>query len=275
MPSEKQTFSDDFRRRFSGIARLYGEQGLIKIKNANILVIGIGGVGSWVAEALARTGLSTIALMDMDEVCLSNVNRQIHALTDNVGQSKIAVMGERLKQINPDINIDLIEDFLDKENIQQYLHQQYDFVVDAIDSVISKAALIAHCKRHKIPILTIGGAGGQRDPGKIKIRDLAKTTGDPLLAKVRNELRRHYRFSRNVKRPFDIKAIYSDEQLYYPQGDGSVLKSRPEQMDSSKMDCQNGFGAASFVTASFANMAVSFILEKITAKNPSHKLRLD
>jgi len=264
MSSKNQNFSEDYFRRFAGMARLYGTAGLKKIQQAKFLIIGIGGVGSWAAEALARSGVETISLMDMDEVCLSNVNRQIHALTDNVGHTKTTVMADRLKQINPNIQINVIDDFLNKNNIEHYINHENDYIIDAIDGVISKSALIAHCKRQKIPLLTVGGAGGQRNPSAIKIKDLSRTSGDPLLSKVRNELRRHYNFPRNVRNTFGISAVYSDEQLYYPHPDASVSHARPPNMDATQLDCQTGFGAASFVTASFAFKAVSYLLEKIT-----------
>ncbi|HFB66545.1 MAG TPA: tRNA cyclic N6-threonylcarbamoyladenosine(37) synthase TcdA [Aeromonadales bacterium] len=264
MPVSHNNFSASYWHRFSGIARLYGEQGLDKIQNSHIFIVGIGGVGSWVAEALARTGVGEITLMDMDEICISNINRQVHALTSTVGQSKIEVMARRLEDINPEIMVHQIDEFLSRDNIVDYVSKEYDFVVDAIDSVISKAALIVHCKRNKIPMLTIGGAGAQRDPQKIKINDLSRSSGDPLLAKIRNELRRKHNYSRNTQKKFGIQAVYSDEQLYYPQTDGSVCHARPQNMDSAKLDCSKGFGAASFITASFAFVACSHILEKIT-----------
>lgn len=265
MTTSCTNFSAGYWHRFAGIARLYGEQGLDKIHRSHVFIVGIGGVGSWVAEALARSGVGEITLMDMDEVCISNINRQIHAKTSTVGQSKIEAMAERLKDINPEIIVHQIDEFLTRDNIVDYVSEEYDFVVDAIDSVISKAALIVHCKRNKIPILTIGGAGAQRDPQKIKINDLSQSSGDPLLAKIRNELRRKHNYSRNVQKKMGIKVVYSDEQLYYPQADGTVSHARPKNMDNAKLDCSKGFGAASFITASFAFVACSFILEKITS----------
>ena len=199
----------DYQLRFGGIARLYGNNGAEALRQSHFCVIGIGGVGSWVAEAFARNGVGQITLIDLDDLCITNINRQIHALTDTVGQSKVDVMAERIKQINPECQVNIVEDFVTLENIRELLTNSIDYVVDAIDSVNVKSAIIAHCKRNKLPIITIGGAGGQVDPSKIAIADLSQTFQDPLLAKVRNQLRREYNFSRNVKRKFSIDAIFS------------------------------------------------------------------
>ncbi len=258
--------SAGYLHRFSGISRLYGVAGLHKIFAARVCIIGIGGVGSWVAEALVRSGVGQLTLMDMDEICVSNINRQIHALSSTVGQSKVEVMAKRLLDINPELKVKKIDEFLNKENIAEFISAEYDFILDAIDSVISKAALIVHCKRNKIPILTIGGAGGQRDPTQIKINDLSRSSGDPLLSKIRNELRRNYNYSRNVKKKFGVDAVYSEEQLYYPLAGGGVSHARPKNMENAKLDCRGGLGAASFMTASFGFVACSYVLEKIIAE---------
>lgn len=166
----------DNSQRFGGIARLYGEKALQCFQQSHICVIGIGGVGSWAAEALARSGIGQLTLIDMDDVCVTNTNRQIHALQGNVGKLKTEVMAERIRLINPDCQIHIIDDFITEENLQEYVNNRFDFVVDAIDSLRAKVALLAYCKRQKIPLITTGGAGGQMDPTKIAITDLAKTT---------------------------------------------------------------------------------------------------
>ena len=199
----------DYQLRFGGISRLYGNDGATALQESHFCVIGIGGVGSWVAEAFARSGVGQLTLIDLDDLCVTNINRQIHALTDTVGLSKVDVMADRIKQINPECQVNTIEDFITLENVRELLTDSFDYVVDAIDSVNVKSAIIAHCKRNKLPIVTIGGAGGQIDPSKIAIADLSQTFQDPLLAKVRNQLRREYNFSRNVKRKFSINAIFS------------------------------------------------------------------
>lgn len=251
--------------RFGGIERLYGAAGLRLFQRVNICVIGIGGVGSWVAEALVRSGVAKITLIDLDDICITNVNRQIHALTDTVGESKVEVMAQRLKAINPACEVTEVDDFITRENIPELIGEQFDYVIDAIDSVKEKAALIAHCKRRKLGIITVGGAGGQMDPTRIDICDLSKTNHDPLAAKVRSLLRREYNFSKSGRR-FAVDCVYSTEQLVYPQPDGSVCQMKSVQDGNTRLDCSGGFGASTCVTASFAFAAVSRVLQKLIEK---------
>ncbi|MEO0368782.1 MAG: tRNA cyclic N6-threonylcarbamoyladenosine(37) synthase TcdA, partial [Pseudomonadota bacterium] len=208
--------------RFGGTERLYGKQQMSLLASSHICIVGIGGVGSWVAEGLVRSAIGSITLVDLDDICVTNTNRQIHALNSTVGQSKIDVMAARLKEINPNCTVVSVLDFVTAKNVTEHLSTTYDYVVDATDSISAKAAMIAHCKRQKIPIITIGGAGGQTDPTQIKVADLTKTIQDPLAAKLRNTLRRDYNFSTNTKRRFAVDCVYSTEQLKYPQADGSV-----------------------------------------------------
>lgn len=253
----------DYQLRFGGISRLYGNTGADIIKHAHFCVIGIGGVGSWAAEALARSGVNKITLIDLDDICTTNINRQIHALSNTVGESKVEVMAERISAINPDCQVHMIEDFVTDENLRTLLDNSFDYVIDAIDSVKIKSAIIAHCKRIKLPIICIGGAGGQTDPTKITIDDLSRTYQDPLLAKVRNQLRRDYNFPRNTKRKFSIDAVYSTEQLVYPDENGEVCQAKQSSNGSTRLDCNTGFGAITHVTASFAFFAVSKALTKL------------
>jgi len=252
----------DYQLRFGGISRLYGNNGANALQQAHFCVIGIGGVGSWVAEAFARNGVGQLTLIDLDDLCVTNINRQIHALTETVGLSKVDVMADRIKQINPECQVNVIEDFVTLENVQSLLPSSIDYVIDAIDSVQVKCAIIAHCKRNKLPMITIGGAGGQIDPSKIAIADLSQTFQDPLLAKVRNQLRREYNFSRNVKRKFSIDAIFSSEQLRYPDNDGNVCHAKQATDGAMRLDCSGGFGAATHVTACFAFFAVGKAIDK-------------
>ena len=256
----------DNSQRFGGIARLYGEKALQCFQQSHICVIGIGGVGSWAAEALARSGIGQLALIDMDDVCDINTNRQIHALQGNVGKLKREVMAERIRLINPDCQIHIIDDFITEENLQEYVNNRFDFVVDAIDSLRAKVALLAYCKRQKIPLITTGGAGGQMDPTKIAITDLAKTTQDPLAAKVRADLRRKFGFSRDPKKKFGIPCVYSTEQLTYPDGAGGTCSAKASSDGNMKMDCASGFGATTVVTATFGFVAVSYVLKKLATK---------
>ncbi|WP_042144355.1 MULTISPECIES: tRNA cyclic N6-threonylcarbamoyladenosine(37) synthase TcdA [unclassified Pseudoalteromonas] len=257
--------NESSKMRFGGIQRLYGEQQADLLMQAHFCVIGIGGVGSWVAEALARTGLGNITLIDLDDLCVTNINRQIHALTDTIGESKTEAMSARLKQINPEINVTEIDDFLTTDNLFEYING-FDYVIDCIDQVKVKAALIYHCKRNKLPIITMGGAGGQTDPSEIKFGDVAKTTNDPLLSKVRYLLRKQYNFTTNPKRKFGIDCVFSTEQLVYPSKDGSVCTTKQNADGSLTMDCANGFGSATMVTGSFAFFAASKSIRKYLDK---------
>lgn len=264
-------YTTDYQTRFAGIARLYGAAALAHFQQSHVVVIGIGGVGSWAAEALARSGIGEITLIDLDDVCVSNINRQLHALTDTIGQDKVAVMAERILQINPQCKVNQVEDFIAPDNMAQLLGGKIDYVLDAIDSVKAKVALIAWCKRQKIPLITTGGAGGQLDPTQIQLADLTLAYNDPLLAKVRNMLRRDHNFSRNPKRRFGVDCVFSTEQLRYPQADGSVCQQKPAVNEDSsgtamRLDCSGGFGAATVVTASFGLAAVSRILIKLQKK---------
>jgi tRNA threonylcarbamoyladenosine dehydratase len=260
----------DYQLRFGGISRLYGVQGAGVLQQASVCVVGIGGVGSWIAEALARNGIGNITLIDLDDICTTNMNRQIHALSSTIGQDKVAVMAARIKEINPECNVFEIDDFVTEENLSTVINSSFDYVIDAIDSVNIKTKIIAHCKRNKVPVITIGGAGGQVDPTKIQRCDLSKTFQDPLLAKLKNQLRREHNFPRSDlpkvgKRKFGIEAIFSTEQLIYPDATGGVCLAKPSKDRSMRLDCNSGFGAATHVTATFAFFAVARVIEKILA----------
>ncbi|WGE63517.1 tRNA cyclic N6-threonylcarbamoyladenosine(37) synthase TcdA [Actinobacillus equuli subsp. haemolyticus] len=247
---------DNYEQRFGGIGRLYTPEGLAKLRQVHICVIGIGGVGSWAVEALARSGIGKITMIDMDDICVTNINRQIHAMTGTVAQLKTEAMKERIERINPECVVEIIDDFITPENIPEYLNRGYDYVIDAIDSVKTKAALIAYCKRNKIRMITTGGAGGQTDPTQIQITDLSKTIQDPLASKVRSLLRKEYNFSQNPKRKFGIDCVFSTQPLIFPKmGEGCEV--------SATMNCANGFGAVTMVTATFGFFAVSRVIDKL------------
>ncbi|BAE75234.1 tRNA threonylcarbamoyladenosine dehydratase [Sodalis glossinidius str. 'morsitans'] len=258
--------SDAWLQRFGGTARLYGRDALAVFAAAHVCVIGIGGVGSWAAEALVRTGIGAITLIDMDDVCVTNINRQIHALRDRVGQPKIAVMAERLAAINPECRVTAIDDFITADNVAQRLNGGFDYVIDAIDSVRAKAALLAYCRRYKIPVVCVGAAGGQTDPTRIQVVDLAKTIQDPLAAKVRDRLKQKFQVVKNSKGKLGIDCVFSSEQLVYPQLDGSVCASPSTAGGAKRMDCASGFGAATMVTATFGFVAVAHALKKMLTK---------
>ena len=259
--------SDSYNQRFGGTRRLYGHSEVDILRASHVCVVGIGGVGSWAVEALARTGIGELTLIDMDDVCVTNINRQIHAMSGTVGQSKIEVMAERIERINPECKVNLIDDFISPENQSQYLSQHYDYVLDAIDSVKAKASLLAYCRSNKIKVITVGGAGGQVDPTQIKVADLTKTIQDPLAKKIKDTLRYRHNFPTNPARKFGIECVFSTEQLKYPQTDGSVCSTKATADGPKRMDCASGFGAATAVTATFGFVAVARIVEKIIQKH--------
>lgn len=265
------TFNQEYIHRFGGIGRLYGNTALSALHRAHFVILGIGGVGSWAAEALARTGVGTLTLVDLDDICVSNTNRQIHTLAPQVGEMKTSVMAQRLRLINPDIQVIETANFIHANNVGDIITSQHHAVLDAIDSSKSKAAVIAFCKRQKKPLITVGSAGGKRDPRAITSADLTRTTNDPLLARVRNTLRREYGFSRNTKRVFSVEAIYSTEQMIYPDGQGETCHEASGLGDGIKLDCSGGFGAATMVTGSFGFIAASRLIEIFLRKTALQK----
>ncbi len=251
----------DAQRRFGGIARLYGQQGLQRFQAARVAVIGIGGVGSWAVEALARSGIGGIALYGLDHIAESNVNRQLHALEGNFGMAKVVAMAQRVAAINPECRVTPVEAFIEAENLAALTQGGFDYVVDCIDSFRIKAALIAACRRSKLPVITVGGAGGQIDPTRIRLADLSRSEQDPLLSRTRKLLRREYGFPSNPKRRFEVPCVYSTEQQRYPDADGMVCLDRPTAIESS-LNC-GGYGSAMTVTASFGLVAVSHLLRRL------------
>ncbi len=252
--------------RFRGIDRLYGVGSAVRLAQRHVCVVGIGGVGSWAAEALARSGIGHLTLIDADDVCVSNTNRQLHALDGQYGRPKVAVMAERLRAINPRLQIDALEQFLTPSNLPELMGRGYDAVLDACDAFRVKVEAIAWCRRRKIPLITIGSAGGRTDPTLIAVRDLSKTEHDAMLALVRKKLREEFHFPRGPKRYFGVQAVYSHENVRYPQADGSVCGTRPATGgDAPKLDCGSGLGAATHVTGAFAFAAVSRLLPRLLA----------
>ncbi|WP_353244436.1 tRNA cyclic N6-threonylcarbamoyladenosine(37) synthase TcdA [Providencia sp.] len=258
--------SDAWMQRFAGIGRLYGQQALHLFARSHVCVVGVGGVGVWAAEALARSGIGTITLIDMDDICVTNTNRQLHAIKSTVGFPKVEVMKARILDINPECVVNVIDDFITVENVAQYFSMGFDYVIDAIDSVRPKAALLAYCRRFKIPVVTTGGAGGQIDPTQIQVVDLAKTIQDPLAAKLRERLKSDFNVVKNGKGKLGIDCVFSTEQLVYPQSDGTVCAAKSTAEGSKRMDCASGFGAVTMVTASFGFIAVAHALKKMMAK---------
>lgn len=253
----------DYNRRFGGIARLYGSSGLNALSQARVCVIGVGGVGSWAVEALARSGVGALTLMDLDNIAPSNTNRQIHALTPDFGQAKVRALHERINQINPFCRVTEIEDFAEESNLDEYFSQSFDFVIDAIDQVRTKAALAAHFVHMKQAFVVSGGAGGQRNPALIQTTDLSRTTNDPLLANMRYTLRRQYGFSRDIKQKMRIPCVYSTEQPTMPlqEEQNCTVDTAPQGLSCS------GYGAIMTITASFGLYCAQAAIDHIVAQH--------
>jgi len=249
--------------RFAGVDRLYGAGSAARLAGRSVCVVGVGGVGSWVVEALARSGVGRLTLIDADDVCLSNTNRQLHAYAGQYGRSKVAVMAERARAINPAIEAIAVEEFLTPASIERLLSAGHDLVLDCCDAFRVKVETIAWCRRRKLPLIVSGSAGGRTDPTLIRVRDLSRTEQDALLALIRKKLREEFRFPRGPKRYFGVQAIYSLENVQYPQADGRVCGVRPAAGDAGKLDCGGGLGAVTHVTCAFAMAMVSRAISRL------------
>ncbi|MFW1858290.1 tRNA threonylcarbamoyladenosine dehydratase [Acinetobacter defluvii] len=243
--------NDEYDRRFAGVAKIYGDDEFQHYGKSHVMVIGIGGVGSWAVEALARTGIGELTLVDMDSIAASNINRQLPAMTSTLGQEKIEVMAERCRSINPRIKINLVDDYLTADNIKEILTDRPDLILDCIDDVKAKLALMLHCRFNKIPLIVSGGAGGKLDPLKIRVADLSKTEQDPMLAKLRTQLR-GMGICKKPKDKFGITCVYSTDNPF----------SSTDVCVSAGLRC-GGYGSAVVVTSSFAMVAVAEVLKKL------------
>jgi tRNA A37 threonylcarbamoyladenosine dehydratase len=221
--------------KFLSLENLIGKQGQEKLANSHACLIGLGGVGSWVAEALVRSGIGKLTLIDMDHIVASNINRQIQATVENIGQSKLQALSDRIQIINSNCELILIDDFLSVDNLSSLIHEEHNVVVDAIDQVKVKSALADYCSDKKINLVISGSAGGRLNPEKIKVKDLLDTYGDPLLAKVRKEFKKKHAGKKKSK----VIAIFSDEQIIKPQQCDKI---------ESNLNCA-GYGSSIMVTA--------------------------
>lgn len=247
----------DADRRFGGLERLYGIAGAQRIRGAHVAVIGIGGVGSWAAEALARSGVGRLTLIDLDHVAESNINRQIHALETTLGQAKVLAMRDRIAQINPDCVVQCIEEFVEPDNWPDLLPAGVDAVIDACDQVRAKTAMAAWALRSKTIFITVGAAGGKRLAHQVDIEDLSKTTHDPLLAQLRYRLRREHGAARDAKK-IGVPCVFSRESVRQPdascdvEGDGTL-------------NC-SGYGSLVSVTATFGQCAAGWVMNEISVR---------
>ena len=268
----------DFHFRFGGIARLYGRTALDRLRRSRVMVIGIGGVGSWVAEALARSAIGNIILVDLDEVCVSNINRQLPALNSTLGLPKVEVMAGRIRDLNPECTVEARMEFFTETSASALFDLRPDCVVDAIDAVSNKCRLLAGCRERNLPVITCGGAGGRRDPTQIRVTDLARVTHDRLLSDVRKRLRQEFGFPRGEKK-FGIDAVCSAETPVLPAEDGSVctrseLPTPAQGAETGSRDgagprlnCDWGYGSATPVTGTFGFAAAAWAIQQVT--NPA------
>ncbi|GAA4867318.1 tRNA threonylcarbamoyladenosine dehydratase [Luteimonas vadosa] len=254
-----------WHERFSGIDRLYGRGTVKRLAACRVAVVGLGGVGSWLVEALARSGVGSLRLIDADDLCVSNTNRQLPALEGNYGRGKAEAMAARCRAINPGIQVDALASFLTPTNLDELLGGRPDLVVDACDSFRTKVEAIAWCRRRKQPLITVGSAGGRIDTTLVRVRDLSKTEHDAMLALVRRKLRGEFNFPTGPKRYFGVPAVYSLENVRYPQADGSVCGRRPHVGPDAalKLDCGAGLGAATHITGAFAFAAAGKALQML------------
>ncbi len=232
-----------------------------RLGRSHVCVIGVGGVGSWAVEALARSGVGMLTLIDLDHVAESNINRQVHALEPTLGQAKVVAMRERIAAINPKARVEAVEEFVTPENAPA-LVRGFDIVLDAIDNVRAKVAIALACRAAAMPLVMAGGAGGKTDPGRIAVADLSRTEQDPLLAKVRRCLRTEHGYPRDPKRPFRIETVYSSEPLRYPDATCEVGRG-PQGLACA------GYGSSMAVTASVGLFAAARVLEKLLDDTPA------
>lgn len=253
----------DLQRRFGGLERLYGMDGAAAIRRAHVAVVGIGGVGSWAAEALARSGVGALTLVDLDHVAESNINRQIHALESTIGQAKVLAMRDRIAQINPRCKVHPVDEFVEPENWPRLLPEGVDAVIDACDQVKAKAAMAAWARQTGTLFIACGAAGGKRLAHQVDIGDLAATTHDPLLAQLRYRLRKFHGAPKDGKK-IGLNCVFSREPVAPPdascaiEGDGSL-------------NC-HGYGSVVSVTATFGQCAAGWILDRIAVRKPPKHL---
>lgn len=251
-----------YERRFGGVARLFGAQALERLRWAHVCVVGLGGVGSWAVEALARSGIGELTLIDLDDVCISNVNRQLHALEGELGKPKVEVLARRVQAINPECKVHPVHGFFLKSNASEILQTPFNAVIDAIDSPSRKCVLIAGCRERGLFVITIGAAGGRRDPTAVEVTDLAYSSHDRLLEEIRHQLRRKHNFPRG-DRPFGVECVFSREPAVYPGTQSEDCRATPTGSPDLRLDCSSGFGTAAFVTGTFGFAAAARVVERI------------
>lgn len=252
----------DYAQRFGGLGRLYGQDALARLQATHVCVVGVGGVGSWVVEGLARSGIGAITMIDLDDVCVTNINRQLPALDGNIGRPKIDALAGRIKLINPECRVTCVAEFFTEKTAERLLEPKFDWVVDCVDLMSHKALLIAEGTRRGRRVLTVGSAGGRRDATRIKVSDLGDSHGDELLRQVRKKLRRDYGFAKGEGNHYGIPCVSTQEQPVYPWADGTCSAEK-EVGSSLRLDCATGFGTAVFITGAFGFAAAGEIVRRV------------
>lgn len=276
MPAQPVETSYVLHRRFDRMGRLVGDIGMEALFASHVMVLGIGGVGSWAAEALARSGVGRITLVDFDEVCITNTNRQLHAVQGMVGRKKAEVMAERLRKINPQAQIQALPIFYNQENSASILSHQPDFIVDAIDNLTAKCHLLNEAKKRSLPLITSAGSAAKMDPTRVQIVDLAETHTDPMAHQVRKILRQKYNFTE--ERSFGIPCVFSDEApmepevLHYDKGEGFKCVCPQNQNNLHSCEHRNViYGTASFVTGAFGLAMASWVVKQVAVRARTQK----
>ena len=260
--------NEDYLSRFGGIGRLYGRTALARLSSAHVCVVGVGGVGSWTVEALARSGVGALSMIDLDDVCVTNVNRQLPAMDGQIGRPKVEVLAERVRLINPGCKITAKTEYFTAATAERMLSGGFDCVIDAIDSVGNKALLVAECQKRGLSVVTIGGAGGRRDPTQLRTGDLGEAWGDELLRLLRRKLRREHGFpagEQTGRMHFGVRCVWSSEPQVFPWADGTC-QAEPEPGSNLKLDCESGFGTAVFVTGAFGLAAAGEAVRLVASK---------
>jgi tRNA A37 threonylcarbamoyladenosine dehydratase len=264
---------DSYEARFGGIARLFSQKGAEQLRKAHVCVMGLGGVGSWAVEALARSGIGALTLIDLDDVCIGNVNRQLHALDGELGKPKVEVMARRVNAIHPNCQAHPVHTFFLKSNAADLLETRFDFVLDAIDSPARKCLLIALCRERSIPVITTGASAGRRDPTAVEVTDLAFSSHDRLLQEVRKKLRVRHGFPRGDQL-FGVECVVSREPIVVPEMPGDCATAEEEEPDL-RLDCNTGLGSASFVTGTFGLVAAARIVQRIAGGETTAEANAD
>jgi len=279
-PTDPIACDIDAERRFGGLARLYGPGAPDRLRAARIAVVGLGGVGSWTAEALARSGIGALTLIDLDHIAESNVNRQIHALSETLGQAKVAAMAARIAGINPECAITQVDDFVTPDNVAEVLADGYDAVVDCTDQAAAKIAMILHARRRGISLLVCGGAGGKTDPLALRTGDLSQACNDALLAKLRNKLRREHGYPKASpkagKAPartpkMRVQALWFDQPAILPAAwmaaaeEEDAVGAMVQPLAPQGLSCA-GYGSSVTITATMGMAAADLALRQVLAR---------